>query len=219
MLRPMRGWAWCALVVAGCRGETVLDEPVDARADSVADTSVADARVDDAPVVDISLADAGGCPTGTANLVSNSSLDAWSATLPDFYTLNTGVTAAKVTGDDAGGTVARLTWSAVGYGLYQRVTLPKPLPIGCKVRVRGRARWVSGAAAAPSLIASLADTTGDAMTDGSAFASWSADGTWHEHSLVVVADRVTATVAGFFVGNVMTTQTVDVDDLEITYAP
>ncbi len=231
----MRGFMLtCTLLAFGCRGETVSSGSPDAgdtsegadpaevapSTDSVASDALAEATrdtSDETDTSDTSRAETGGCPTGSANLLSNPSLEAWTGTVPDDFTANTNVTVTKISGD-AGGNVARLGWSVVGYGMYQRVTLMKPLPAGCKVLVRARARWVSGATNPPSLIATLADANDVPQKDGEVI-SWTPDGSWHERSMVVTADRLTVKISVFVVGNVTSAQSVDVDDFELTYVP
>jgi len=226
------GWyARLALIVlwsaGGCRGETVSSPAADAARDDVAaiDGSV-DAATSETAAADTSsptdaLAMDAGCEPRPGNLLRDPSFE-------DLIPVDGGYASSDwhgvpLTRDPM---AAHCSYAATfteqgGEGPAQYRALPTALPVGGRIRVRAKARWVAGAKTTPGLFLYLIQGSvsgGTYFNRSTEFATWTGDGAWHEHSYTFTNDTgADVTSFGFVIfTNATTPQTLAIDDAEVT---
>lgn len=216
------------VLLVGCRGETVSAVSPDAAVDDALVVEVgADASTPmetsalDSAAMDTTVVDA-GCASRPGNLLLDPSFE--DMTPVDGGFVSAGWSGAESFGriEDAAHCRYALTFvDKDGSGPRQFRTLPVKLPIGGKVRVRAKVKWLAGPKNAPGLFLYLIKgppSGGEYFNHGTDFVTWNGDGGWYEHTHTFTNETgVEIDSFGFAIlSNASTPQTLAADDAEVT---
>ncbi len=198
-MRPPRAVVLALLALTGCRGEPV--------ASASSDGGTSDARPNDASTpVD------GGCASLPGELLRDPSFELWA-----------GATSVAWGGDvtqrtDAAHCSYAATIVSKQYaGTSQQVPINPPLPKGTVLHLRVRAKYISGAGAAPGILLYLRYVgVAQDVSVVRGLTQYPLDGSWGDNTATVVLEQPTEYVAFWLLSGIPEPQTFAVDGASMT---
>jgi hypothetical protein len=208
------------VLIVGCRGETVVPALADT---GTSDTSqvIADVDVDSFVATDATTPADASCEPRSGNLLRDPSFEDLAPVDGGFESSGWGGYKFDRTSMAAHCSYAAILTDQGGNGPAQYRVLPIKLPIGGRVRVRLRARWIAGPKNEPGIVLYLIQGTvsgGTYFNRGSPMTVFNGDGAWYEHVDTLTNDTggVIDSFGFAITMNATSPQTLAIDDTELT---